>query len=105
MIRTKKYYPAPNRIGNRYSERDRITLRQAVDLMQDILKIVPSEVQQEVYIVGWDKIAIYADQQLSPADLIEEKTKLLADLELRMQQPDFAQEEITKALQKLQEIR
>ena len=105
MIRTKKYYPAPNTIGNRYSERDRITLRQAVDLMQDILKIVPSEVQQEVYIVGWDKIAIYADQQLSPAELIEEKEELLAKLAQRMQQPNFAKEEITEVLQKLQEIR
>ena len=105
MIRTKKYYPAPNPLGNRHSDRDRITLRQAVDLMQDILKIVPFEVQQEVYIVGWDKIAIYADQKLSPAELIEEKEALLADLEQRMQQPDFDSEEITKTLQKLQEIR
>lgn len=105
MIKTKKYYPADTTLGQRFNGQARITLRQALDIIEDIIKLVPTASQQEVYMVGWDKIGIYADQKMSPAELIEEKEKLLADLELRMQQPDFAQEEITKALQKLQEIR
>jgi hypothetical protein len=105
VIRTHKYYPAPTPIGNRFSEKDRITLRQAIDLMQDIIKTVPTEVQQEVYIVGWDQVAIYADQKVTREEMTDIKLGLFEELLDKIKTDGESAELLEKYLNKIREVK
>ena len=66
---TKKLYPTPEEC--QYTTSDRIKATVALAYLNQIIKKQPDETEADVYITGWQGIALHIDRQETAAEISE----------------------------------